>query len=88
MFKLTKLLFLSLRRAEEEQERMRKIVEARKAAKMQPKTRTVVKQNWRSRWVAIPRSLPSGTLRLVALSVSVATVAIICSYIKPNFEIP
>lgn len=72
-----------MRRIKEEDEERRKRIELRKAALAGKNTKTVI-QKWRP-WPTM-RNFKSQTVKVVALSISVATVALICNYVRPSLE--
>lgn len=77
----------SVRRIKKEEEEMKKRMELRKAGLAQKRNNNntaMVPQYYR--WPGLRRPLTARTVTVVALSLSVATVAWICNYIRPNLE--
>lgn len=78
------VFFCSIRRIKEEDEERKRKMEQRKAI-LQGKQKKASVQRW-THWPGL-RTFKSPTVKVFALSVSVATVAFIYNYVRPNLEI-
>ncbi len=82
-----KNLFCSILKIKEEDEERKRRIEQRKAV-LQGKHNRSVAQRWTRTWPVLRNmNIRSPTVRVVALSVSVATVAFIYNYVRPSLEI-
>ena len=79
-------VMFSLRKAKEEEEERRKRIASWKANRPVPAHHRNPFALWVYYWASLRRPLRSPTVKMVALSVSVATVAWIFNYIRPNIE--